>query len=227
MKHRNLAELSINRGTINQLPASLKSKIAALIGRLRGGGKKKTDLAHQTAVDDFANSSGCGSGSYSNKAAETSSPSGREWGTNSSVNTYSSMTPGQGGNIREEASAQDRKNHEDYKRWRKLVNMGAQEIQAFLDSQDGKRAGLSRGEAAHAGAGGARITSGRDSARAIIRMKSKPFSEWDANDMRWMRKQINFISRMSGNPGKLRDEHGRPTRKLLSLKVWGHNPGRG
>jgi hypothetical protein len=140
-------------------------------------------------------------------------------------NEYESiLTPGQS-NVRE--SAEDERNRKDYKRWRQLVNMGPREIQAFLDSQDGKRAGLSRGEAATAGAGGGRITSGRDSARAIIRMKSNPFSEWDANDFRWMRKQISFISRMRGNPGKLRDEQGRPTRKLLSLKVWGHNPGRG
>lgn len=222
MKHRFLAEMSIKKGS--SLPPNLMRVLAPLLKKLRGNGKKK-DLALRIAIDT-QNDSNCDSGgSYSNSAAQNTTPSDREWGTNSSVNTYASMTPGQGGSLRE--SAEDERNRRDYQRWRKLVNMSPKQIQAFLDSQDGKKAGLSRKEASTAGAGGGRITSGRDSARAIIRMKSKPFSEWDANDIRWMRKQINFISRMTGNPGKLRDEHGRPTRKLLSLKVWGHNPGKG
>lgn len=222
MKHRYLAEMSIKKG--NNLSPDLLKILAPLLKKLRGGNKNK-DLALRIAIDTQGDS-GCGSGgNYSNTPAQTSTPSSREWGTGSLSNNYATMTPGQGGNLRE--SAEDERNRRDYKRWRQLVNMTPKQIQAFLDSQDGKKAGLSRKEAATAGAGGGRITSGRDSARAIIRMKSKPFSEWDADDIRWMRKQINFISRMKGNPGKLYDEHGRPTRKLLSLKVWGHNPGKG
>lgn len=222
MKHRYLAEMSIKKG--NNLSPDLLKILAPLLKKLRGGNKNK-DLALRIAIDTQGDS-GCGSGgNYSNTPAQTSTPSSREWGTSSLSNNYATMTPGQGGNLRE--SAEDERNRRDYKRWRQLVNMTPKQIQAFLDSQDGKKAGLSRKEAATAGAGGGRITSGRDSARAIIRMKSKPFSEWDADDIRWMRKQINFISRMKGNPGKLYDEHGRPTRKLLSLKVWGHNPGKG
>jgi hypothetical protein len=41
---------------------------------------------------------------------------------------------------------------------------------------------------------------------------------------RWANKQINFISRMSGNKGPLYDEKGRKTRKHTSLLIWGHNP---
>jgi hypothetical protein len=223
MKHRNLAIICEKTNSM-QLPPELLKRLAPLIKRLSGNGnKKRNDLALQIATNDDMHSKSCG-GNYSNAPAQNTTPSDREWGTNSSVNAYATMTPGQG-NIRE--SAQDLRDKEDYKRWKKLVNMGAREIQAFLDSQDGKKAGLSRKEAATAGAGGRRITSGRDSARAIIRMKSMPFSEWGPAEKRWMRKQISFISRMLGNPGKLRDEQGRPTRKLLSLKVWGHNPGRG
>lgn len=226
MKHRNLAEMSAARGAVSQMSPEVLKMLAPLLKRLAGGDtKKKQQSRDEKMINHFSDGGGgANTASYTNTPASTSTPSDREWGTGSSVNTYASMTPGQSG-IRE--SAEDERNRRDYKRWRQLVNMGAREIQSFLDSQDGKKAGLSRGEAAHAGSGGARITSGRDSARAIIRMKSKPFSEWDANDIRWMRKQINFISRMRGNPGKLRDEQGRPTRKLLALKVWGHNPGKG
>ena len=40
----------------------------------------------------------------------------------------------------------------------------------------------------------------------------------------WANKQISFISRMKGAKGPLRDDKGEPTRKLLALKIWGHNP---
>ena len=224
MKHRYLAEMSASNGAVSKMSPDLLRMLAPLLKRITGrdnkNGRQKRD---ERMINRYSNDGGDTSGSEMNTPAQNSKPSDRLEGTTSLTRTYSSVTPGQGG-IRE--SAEDERNRRDYQRWRKLVNMGAKEIQAFLDSQDGKKAGLSRREAATAGAGGGRITSGRDSARAIIRMKSKPFSEWDASDIRWMRKQINFISRMTGNPGKLRDEQGRPTRKLLALKVWGHNPGR-
>ena len=108
---------------------------------------------------------------------------------------------------------------EQYKKWKKLINMSPSEIQSFLDSQEGKSAGLSRKEASKEG-----ITSGRDSARAIIRMLKIPYKDWTSNDLKWMKKQISFISRMKGNSGPLKDSDGKPTRKLLALKVWGHNP---
>jgi hypothetical protein len=219
MKHRNLAEISMKQGAMSRLSPETIALIAGLMRRAAGGEVKKKgkDIAHSIAV--YSDDGGC-----SCAGPASAPPQAREEGTSSLTNTYRSQTPGQ---MNEEVSAKDKKDREDYKRWRQLVNMGPHEIQAFLDSQDGKKAGLSRKEASTAGAGGGRITSGRDSARAIIRMKSKPFSEWDENDKRWMRKQISFISRMRGNPGKLRDENGRPTRKLLSLKVWGHNPSKG
>jgi hypothetical protein len=225
MKHKYLAEMSVKSGAVSQLPSGVLRALAPLLAKLSGKSKNKSQQKTDEKMINYMDQGCGGGGSYSNQPAASTTPSDREWGTSSSVNAYSTMTPGQSQSIRE--SAEEERNRRDYKRWKQLVNMGAKEIQAFLDSQDGKKAGLSRKEASTAGAGGGRITSGRDSARAIIRMKSKPFSEWDASDIRWMRKQINFISRMRGNPGKLRDEQGRPTRKLLALKVWGHNPSKG
>jgi hypothetical protein len=108
---------------------------------------------------------------------------------------------------------------EKYKRWKELVNMSPSQIKAFLDSEDGEEAGISKKTASKL-----KISRGRDSARAIIRMLEKGRENWDANDLKWMNKQISFISRMKGNPGPLYDKDGNKTRKHTSLLVWGHNP---
>lgn len=107
---------------------------------------------------------------------------------------------------------------EELHRWRKNVNMSPTELESFM-KRYGDTAGLSRKEASAQG-----IKSGRDSARAIIRMKRKPVAEWNDGDIKWMRRQNSFVARMKGAKGPLYDEKGRPTRKLLALKVWGHNP---
>lgn len=118
------------------------------------------------------------------------------------------------------SEALDEEEREKYAKWKKLVNMSASEIERFMDTELGKEAGLSRKEAREAGG----IKTGRDSARAIIRMKRTPVEDWSPNDWEWAGRQISFISRMRGNIGKLRDEDGKPTRKLTSLLIWGHNP---
>lgn len=111
----------------------------------------------------------------------------------------------------------DEQQKEKYRTWKKLINMSAKEIQNFLDSDEGK-------EAATAGASGGKIKSGRDSARAIIRMLGTKVEDWSENDWEWCSRQISFISRALGMRGPLYDEKGRKTRKLLSLLVWGHDP---
>lgn len=108
---------------------------------------------------------------------------------------------------------------ETYKKWKELVNMSRSELEKFYNSEEGKVAGLSSSEAKKAG-----IDSGRESARWIMKMKYVPVKEWNSNMWRWAKKQISFISRMSGVKGKLYDEKGRKTRKHLALLIWGHNP---
>jgi hypothetical protein len=114
---------------------------------------------------------------------------------------------------------------EKWDRWNKLVNMSASELEKFMDSQFGKKAGLKKKEASKLG-----ISTGRESARAILRMMKKgngfksALENWNSTDWKWCGKQISFISRMSGNSGPLYDKDNKPTRKLLSLKIWGHNP---
>jgi hypothetical protein len=203
MKHRYMAKLLMENKSA--MP-TCDPKVKALLNRLSG-----KDVKNKKKTGDMINYMDADS------PAANSKPSDRQEGSGSLSQNYAARTPG--------SVQESNKDQEDYRRWKKLVNMSPQEIQQFLDSDGGKVAGLSRKQASNAGSDGGAITSGRDSARAIIRMKQKPFAEWDADDMKWMRKQISFISRMSGNPGKLRDENGKPTRKLLSLRVWGHNPG--
>ena len=107
------------------------------------------------------------------------------------------------------------------RKWKSLINMSASELKKFIATDEGKEAGLSRKEASEQG-----ISSGQDSARAIIRMKSKPVSKWTHDDWEWCSKQVRFVTRMRGNKGKLYDEDGNKTRKHTSLLLWGHNPKR-
>lgn len=113
-----------------------------------------------------------------------------------------------------------------YARWRKLVNMSAKSLDSWLDRQlelakkdPKKHPGMKQSVAAKMG-----ISTGRQSAKWIMRMKQTPVKDWTPEMWRWAGKQVSFISRMKGSVGPLYDEKGEPTRKLLSLKVWGHDP---
>lgn len=113
-----------------------------------------------------------------------------------------------------------------YARWKKLINMSPSELTNFKSKQMGKGSksaskypGLKPKAARQQG-----ISSGVQSANWIIKMKKTPVQQWTPEMWRWCGKQISFVSRMSGSAGALYDENGEPTRKLLSLKIWGHNP---
>lgn len=106
-----------------------------------------------------------------------------------------------------------------YNKWKKIVNMSKSELEKFYNSEEGKEAGLSASEAKEKG-----IYSGRESARWIMKMKDVPYTEWTPEMWRWAKKQISFISRMSGMKGDLYDENGNKTKKHTSLLIWGHNP---
>ena len=106
-----------------------------------------------------------------------------------------------------------------YKKWKSLVNMSKKELEDFYNSEEGKRAGLSASEAHKLG-----IHYGRESAKWILRMKSIPSHEWTPKMWEWAKRQINFITRMSGNAGELIGENGEKTRKYLSLLIWGNDP---
>lgn len=108
---------------------------------------------------------------------------------------------------------------ETYKKWKTLVNMSKGELEKFYHSKEGEEAGLSDEEAKKLG-----IHSGRESARWIMKMKDTPHSEWTPTMWGWARRQISFISRMSGGRGELYDDKGNKTRKHTSLLIWGNDP---
>lgn len=102
--------------------------------------------------------------------------------------------------------------------WRELVNVPSPVLRRFL-ARWGRVAGLSRASATVQG-----IRSGRDSARAILRMRAKRTSAWTASDWDWARRQIAFVRRMAAGRGVLWKPNGQPSRRLLSLVLWGHDP---
>jgi len=106
-----------------------------------------------------------------------------------------------------------------YSKWKSLVNMTVSQLEKFMNSDEGKIAGLSRSEAASQG-----IKSGRESATWIIKMLNTDVNEWTPKMWEWCSRQISFISRMSGMQGKLYDDKGVKTRKHLALLIWGHDP---
>lgn len=108
---------------------------------------------------------------------------------------------------------------ETYRKWKSLVNMSAIQLQKFMDTEEGKVAGLSKQKASALG-----IRSGRESAKWILKMKKTPVSEWTPTMWTWAKRQISFISRMKGNKGELYDKNKNKTRKHTSLLIWGHNP---
>jgi hypothetical protein len=104
--------------------------------------------------------------------------------------------------------------------------MTPSELQRFVDSSEGRDAGLSSSQARSQG-----IKSGRESARWLLKMMptgtsfGRAVAEWTPAMWQWCRRQVSFISRMRGNKGKLYEADGRTkTRKHTSLLVWGHNP---
>jgi hypothetical protein len=123
-----------------------------------------------------------------------------------------------GGSVRS-SSGLTEEQKEDYEKWKDLVNMTPSELRKFMDSDEGREAGLKKKEANRLGIG-----YGRESARWILKMKETPVRQWTPKMWQWCGRQISFVSRMRGNKGSLYDEKGRKTPKHTSLLIWGHNP---
>ena len=134
---------------------------------------------------------------------------------------------------------------ERFTKWVRLVNMKNKELKAFLDSDLGKIAGINKERQKEFGG----INRGRTSGLAILRMRGKlgltgpkdyikdgpmiikryynmALEKWNETDWYWCGRQISFNSRARGQRGPYTDKKGRPTRKLLALWVWGHDPWR-
>ena len=150
-----------------------------------------------------------------------------------------------------------------FEEWAKLINMKNKELKAFLDSDWGKVAGLSKQEAKDWN----NIKSGRVSGRRILKMRKKlgltgpkdyidpnkprvledyyekALNKWTgpSDDMQkgetdwdWCKRQVRFNKRFMGDvfgerKGPLvrkQKTQNQPSRRLLSLWVWGHDPWR-
>jgi hypothetical protein len=137
-------------------------------------------------------------------------------------------------------TARDRERRELLTAWRRLVNMSGEEIAAFL-SDFGDVAGMSRADAASAG-----IKSGRDNARALLRMLDKAGAgrarevtyeaasrAWTPAEWRWAQRQAAYLRRALGQARAVEEragspwytDRGRPTRLLLAVNLWGRKPG--
>lgn len=106
-----------------------------------------------------------------------------------------------------------------FDKWKKLVNMTYTELSRYYHSKEGKESGLSEAEAKAQG-----ISSGRESAEWILKMKKTNWKKWSDDMWKWANKQISFISRMSGLQGDLTNDKGKKTRKYQALLIWGNNP---
>lgn len=115
---------------------------------------------------------------------------------------------------------------ETWYEWRSLVNMSAPELRRFLNTEEGRQAGLSRSQAKKEG-----VRSGQASARALLKMipsggrsYTQAEKNWSDADWDWARRQVAFIKRMCGVKGPLSDGSGELTRKHTALLLWGHDP---
>ena len=106
-----------------------------------------------------------------------------------------------------------------YDKWKRLVNMTYTELSRYYHSKDGKTSGMTKDEADKQG-----ISSGRESAEWILKMKKTSYKNWTDEMWKWANKQISFISRMSGVQGELTDDKGKKTPKYKALLIWGNNP---
>lgn len=125
----------------------------------------------------------------------------------------------------EKDSGKGKVDKELYKRWKSFINMKTDEIKKFMNSEEGKKAGLSKSEAKKEG-----IHSGRQSASWLLKMipigKTYEDAEknWTPEMWYWAGRQVSFNSRMSKIEGDLIDKNGNKTGKYLSLLIWGHDP---
>lgn len=126
---------------------------------------------------------------------------------------------------------------ETWAQWRTWINMSADELKKFYDSPEGKQAGMKQDAAGKLG-----IDTGRESARWLMKMIptggtwESARSNWTKKMWEWASKQNSFNARMYGTSKRAKgnpwyDEKtidGKktkvPSRILLALKIWGHNP---
>ena len=103
--------------------------------------------------------------------------------------------------------------------FQRLVNMRPFEVRSHLRSSELsevlKKARRHKTES---------IRQGQAAARHVMRLKTKSVQEWDEEDWTWCKRITKVIERLRKNGAPVLTEAGAPTRKLHTLRAWGHNP---
>jgi len=112
-----------------------------------------------------------------------------------------------------------RDNAQLYEKFQRLVNMRSGELRAHLRSSVLREAIASTRRAKRTP-----LLEGQKIARHVLRMKATPLREWDADLWEHCKQVVTFIERTRRNNAPLLDEEGGASRKLITLRTWGHNP---
>ena len=127
--------------------------------------------------------------------------------------------PGTPARRRSAASEISRERHALHEKFRRVVNMTTGEMRAHLRSHELREmVATSRRDKRE------RLIEGRRAARDVLRMKSLPLTKWDDGLWERCRSVVTFIERTRRNSAPLLDETGNGTRKLFTLRTYGHNP---
>lgn len=98
---------------------------------------------------------------------------------------------------------------EVYKKYRTTVNMSASELRAWSKTDCSKKA-----------------SQDRSPIERNIKLLETPKSQWGASEVRQANRTISFVSRMRGVEDGEPAEKGCPSKKVISLKNWGYDPGK-
>jgi hypothetical protein len=104
-------------------------------------------------------------------------------------------------------------------RFHRLTNMRTREIREHLRS-DTLRTTLSTSRRSKVE--GIRV--GQDAAKWVMRLRETEVADWTPEMWEWCDRITAFIERTRRNGAAVLDEQGKPTRKLVTLRTWGHDP---
>lgn len=97
--------------------------------------------------------------------------------------------------------------------FKEAVNMTAAQLEKWLDTEESKEVGYKESE------GGESV--GHQSGKHIIKLLAKNKSDYDEDDLKFMKKVVGYVNRHSAQKpdGDITD-----TRWRYSLMNWGHDP---
>ena len=107
----------------------------------------------------------------------------------------------------------------DWARFKRLTNMPSKFLHVIAETDEGKETGMTARELKIK----MQFTMPKSAAKAIIKMRTVPVSQWSTQDINWMYRILGYIDQKLKLNGPLMDK-GKPTEKLKNLWAWGHVP---